>query len=139
MLTDTSHVSDEVAVGVRVAHLELGWDNYEPQDGVFSSAYASQARQRLDAFRAAGMKVVLGLGLQYPPSWVYGYPGSRYMNQYGRSADPVNLTFNQTLRARSRRPRPGQLLGRPRGIGRRRRDALSGGVGRDVRERLLGL
>jgi hypothetical protein len=100
MLSSTSRAPEEAAAGVRVAHLELGWDNYEPQDGVFSGTYASQARQRLAAFKAAGMKVVLGLGLQYPPSWVYGYANSRYVNQFGRTAGAVNLTFNPVLRAK---------------------------------------
>jgi hypothetical protein len=51
--------------------------------------------------RAAGMKVVLGLGLQYPPSWVFSYPNSRYVDQYGNTADVVNLTWNTTLRQKA--------------------------------------
>src|SRR4051794_30194717 len=34
LLTDSSKAAQEYAAGVRVAHLELGWDAYEPQDGV---------------------------------------------------------------------------------------------------------
>ncbi|HEY3335548.1 MAG TPA: hypothetical protein VGK16_09980 [Candidatus Limnocylindrales bacterium] len=100
-LTSTARAAGEAASGVAVAHLELGWDLYEPQDGVFSSTYAAQARQRLDALRAAGARVVLGIGLQYPPAWVFTYPDSRYRNQYGRTSGTVNLTFNATLRAKA--------------------------------------
>jgi hypothetical protein len=91
----------EYAAGVRVVHLELNWGAYEPADGAFSSSYASDARNRLAAMRAAGMKVVLGLGLQYPPSWVFNYPNSRYVDQYGNTANVVNLTWNSTLRQKA--------------------------------------
>jgi len=84
-----------------VVHLELNWGAYEPADGAFSSSYASDARNRLGAMRAAGMKVVLGLGLQYPPSWVFNYPNSRYVDQYGNTANVVNLTWNSTLRQKA--------------------------------------
>jgi hypothetical protein len=57
--------------------------------------------------RAAGMKVVLGLGLQYPPAWVFSYPDSRYVDQYGNTAPVANLTFNATLRQKA-----GQYLAR---------------------------
>jgi hypothetical protein len=93
----------EYAAGVRVMHLELAWEAYEPQDGVFDAAYAAKMRERLATMRQAGMQVVLGVGLQYPPAWVYTYPHSRYVNQYGVAAGPVNLTFNQTLRQKAER------------------------------------
>jgi hypothetical protein len=100
LLTDPSRATLEYAAGVRVTQLELGWDAYEPQDGVFSSTYASAAKQRLAAMRSAGMLVVLGVGLQYPPSWVYSYANSRYVDQYG-VASGLNLTWNQTLRQKA--------------------------------------
>jgi hypothetical protein len=101
LLTDPSRSAQEYAAGVRVVELELGWDNYEPQDGVFNGTYVSQMRQRLATMRAAGLKVVLGAGLQYPPSWAYSYPNSRYVNQFGGTSRELNLTFNATLRAKA--------------------------------------
>jgi Beta-galactosidase len=93
----------EYSRGIRVVHLELGWNLYEPEDGRFSSKYVAEVKDRLRAFRAIGMKVVLGVGLQYPPRWIFEYPNSRYVNQYGHTANILNLTFNQTLRERAER------------------------------------
>jgi hypothetical protein len=107
LLTDSTRSSTEAASGIGVAHLEVGWDLYEPQDGVFNDTYIGQLRQRLATMRAAGLKVVLGAGLQYPPAWAYAYPDSRYVDQFGRSATMLNLTFNLTLRAKAE-----QYLGR---------------------------
>lgn len=103
LLTDASRSTGEYAAGVRVVELELGWDNYEPTEGVFNETYIAQMRQRLTAMRAAGMKVVLGAGLQYPPAWAYSYSNSRYVNQFGGTSRELNLTFNATLRARAAR------------------------------------
>jgi hypothetical protein len=58
-LSDPTMAASEAAVGVRVVHLELGWDRHEPQDGVFDAAYVDQARQRLQAFQDANL--LLGL------------------------------------------------------------------------------
>jgi hypothetical protein len=102
LLTNPANAAREAAAGIDVVHLELGWDAYEPGDGVFSSSYAAQAKDRLAAFKAAGLKVVLGLGLQYPPSWVFNYPNSRYIDQFGNTGGNVaNLTWNATLRQKA--------------------------------------
>jgi len=57
--------------------------------------------RQVEVMRAAGLKVVLGAGLQYPPSWAYTYPNSRYVNQFGGTSRELNLTFNATLRAKA--------------------------------------
>ncbi len=107
LLSDTRYIARDYAAGVRASELELGWSRYEPRDGVFSDptvagSYAYTMRQALWALRAAGMKVILGVGLQYPPDWVFSYPGSRYVDQRGVVAPGyVNLTFSQTLRAKA--------------------------------------
>jgi hypothetical protein len=103
LLSDASKAGEEYRAGVRVAHLELGWDAYEPREGQFNSAYAAQARQKLQAFRAAGLQVVLGAGLQYPPAWALASPNARYLNQFGTPSGALNLTFNQPLRLRAER------------------------------------
>lgn len=103
LLSSSSRAVTEYAAGVRVVHLELGWDNYEPTEGVFNESYIAQMRQRLVTMRAAGMQVVLGAGLQYPPAWAYSYPDSRYVNQFGGASQELNLTFNATLRAKGAR------------------------------------
>ncbi len=103
LLSDPARAAEEYARGVRVAHLEVGWDQYEHQDGIVNPDYAVRIKRELQAFRAAGMKVVLGVGLQYPPGWVFDYPDSRYVNQYGRTTRVMNLTFSQILREKAER------------------------------------
>ncbi len=96
--TEPAHAQAEHAAGVRMAQLELGWDAYEPRDGVFDERYADRQRARLRTLREAGMQVVLGIGLQYPPDWVLAAADAQYVNQYGEAAAVPNLTFNQALR-----------------------------------------
>jgi hypothetical protein len=100
--TLTSHAALEVASGVNAAEIEVGWDLYEPQDGVFDSRYAAAVTQRVRDLEAAGFrKIVLGLAFHYAPSWVFSYPDSELVNQYGATASEVNLIFNQTLREKA--------------------------------------
>jgi hypothetical protein len=103
LLSDPSRTDAAREAGARVVHLELGWDAYEPREGEFDAAYAAEAKRKLQAYRAAGMRVVLGVGLQYPPRWVFSYPNSGYVNQHGARAEVLNLTFNQALRERAER------------------------------------
>jgi hypothetical protein len=103
LLSDARTAPLEAQMGVQIAQLELGWDAYEPRDGEFDPAYAERMRQKLLAFQEAGLWVVLGAGLQYPPAWLLNDPDSRYVNQYGAANDHLNLTFNQALRARAER------------------------------------
>ncbi|HEX8916800.1 MAG TPA: hypothetical protein VF796_30900 [Humisphaera sp.] len=105
LLTHEARAKEEAAAGVAVVHLELAWDRYEPADGQFSDRYAAQAKAKLNAYRAAGMKVVLGTGLQHPPRWATELPGGRFVNQDGVAGPPraANLTFNPALRARAER------------------------------------
>jgi len=93
--------SQEVAAGVNTAEVDVGWDLYEPRDGVFDSGYGSSVAQRVRTLQTAGYRVVLGLALHYPPSWVFGYPDSQLVNQYGGKAGEVNLIFNQSLRQKA--------------------------------------
>ena len=104
LLTDEAHAQAECAAGIRIVHLELGWSAYEPRDGQFNTRYAENMRAKLAVFRKAGLQVVLGTGLQYPPKWLFDLPDSRYVNQDGVAAGRVaNLTFNPVLRARAER------------------------------------
>jgi len=101
------HARQDYAAGVRAVEMVVGWDWYEQQDSVFSDvntlgSYAYQMKQELQAFQAAGLKVILNLSLHYAPGWVFNYPNSHYVNQYGTQAPGwVNLTFNQILRQKA--------------------------------------
>jgi hypothetical protein len=98
LLSDPARAAIEYERGVRLAHLELGWHFYQPEEDRFSRTYSRQVKAKLRAFQDAGMKVVLGVGLQYPPDWIFNYANTRYVDQDGSTADPVNLTFSQTAR-----------------------------------------
>lgn len=72
------------AAGVSVAHLAVSWRSFEPSRGVVDRTYLAEVRSRYGALRAAGLRVVLDLGVQYPPSWVFELPGgTRWVDQYG--------------------------------------------------------
>lgn len=91
---------------IRRVMIPMGWSAAEPRNGVFNSAYLVQVRNRISAAQSKGFQVVLDLGLQYPPSWVFDLPGpTRFVNQYGDvwhgplSEDIPNAVFNPAVRA----------------------------------------
>jgi hypothetical protein len=103
--SDGSHATAEAAAGVAVAALELNWSAYQPAQGQVSSSYVTTVRGRLQQLRSAGLNVVLDLGMQYPPSWVFSLDGNtRFANQYGDvwhsslSQDIPNAVFDQNVR-----------------------------------------
>jgi hypothetical protein len=108
--SDTARAAAHMKVGIRVATVGLSWNRFEPVEGRIDAAYVAQCKQKLADFRAAGMRVVLGLGLQYPPHWIFTDPNSRFVNQFGRAYDDpksgangVNAIFNQALRDKQAR------------------------------------
>jgi hypothetical protein len=105
--TDPNRASQEYAAGFRIAEQTVGWNNYEPQDGVFDAGYITSIKQRIQTFQRAGLKVVISPAIQYPPAWVFSLPGSRYVNQYGAAApatwagfEEPNVVFSQAVRDR---------------------------------------
>jgi len=103
------HAVRDYAAGIRVVEMVVGWNLYEPQDGVFSDvdqpgSYAYRMKQALRTFQAAGLKVILSVSLHYTPGWVFtDIPDSRYVDQYGVPATRSypNFTFSQALRAKA--------------------------------------
>jgi len=100
-----SHATDEAAAGISVAAMELNWGAYQPAPGQVSSSYVSSMRTRLQQLKAAGLSVVLDVGMQYPPSWIWTVDGNtRFVDQYGdvwhgnSSTDVPNAVFDQTVR-----------------------------------------
>lgn len=93
--------------GVRRVSVNLGWNLYQPTgSGAADSTYVAAVRGQLAGYRAAGFDVVLDLGLQYPPAWVFTLPGqTRFVDQdgavwHGRSSEDVpNAVFNPAVRA----------------------------------------
>ena len=104
---DPARWAQERAAGLNVVVLEPVWSRYEPRPDAFDTGYVNQLRKRLADARAAGFRVVLSPGWQYPPAWIFTLPHSRYVNQYGDVfADPApgmagfNAVFNPAMRAR---------------------------------------
>jgi F5/8 type C domain len=83
---------------VSVAMFEFDWASFEPSPGVFSSSYLATMEGYLQAYRAAGMKVTLGLGLEDPPSWVFSLPDADYVNQFGGQSNEANFVFSAAVR-----------------------------------------
>jgi len=104
------HYADEWARGVRATTFELQWKLYEPQEGVYDTAYIRFMQQSLAQLKAQGWYVQLVPGYQYVPDWVFTkYPDMYYVNQYGERYDPdpvtqgsyrvINAPFNPQARA----------------------------------------
>ncbi|MER7952198.1 beta-galactosidase [Streptomyces sp. NPDC096079] len=98
--TDQDRALTEYEHGIRVAHLQIDWGRLEPEQGVYDEAYAREVRDRLGAFRDAGLLVEAGLGLNHPPSWLPdAYPESVWVNQFGeRSSSTPNIVFSEPVR-----------------------------------------
>ncbi len=88
------------SAGVRWAGFDVAWARWEPAAGTRDDSYVEQVRRRLQVCSSRGLKVVLGMGLQYPPGWVRGLPGAEYREQHGNASPtgPVNLVFSRAVR-----------------------------------------
>ena len=89
-----------VGVGVRRAVLDIAWDRYEPRPDAFDAGYAAQVRRQVEACERAGIALVLGPGMQYPPDWVLDLPSGTYRDPAGEPAAPpvANLVFSSAVR-----------------------------------------
>ncbi|MEU7516054.1 hypothetical protein AB0B13_29215 [Streptomyces sp. NPDC042898] len=98
--TDPEKAGTEYEHGIRVAHLQIDWGRFEPEQGVYDEAYAREVADRLREFRDAGLLVETGLGLNHPPSWLRGaFPESVFENQFGRQSDTTpNIVFSEPVR-----------------------------------------
>ncbi|NMO92527.1 hypothetical protein [Actinomycetospora sp. TBRC 11914] len=71
--------------GVSVVVVEAHWDRLEPAHGAVDAGYAAALGADVTRCLDAGLQVVLGSGLQYPPAWVRALPGAAPRDQAGRS------------------------------------------------------
>jgi hypothetical protein len=87
----------------------VGWDLAEPAEGRFNDAYIRSVQGQVAAAQAAGLSVVLDLGIQYAPQWVMHLDASsQFTDQYGQrfggrpaSGDEVpNAVTDHDVRAR---------------------------------------
>ncbi|HEX4141578.1 MAG TPA: hypothetical protein VHY09_14615 [Candidatus Methylacidiphilales bacterium] len=105
--SSTDHLAATNAAGARAVVVGLTWDRFEPRESVFDAAYADQMRRQIDAFRAGGKLVVLDLGIQYAPRWIFASPAAHFVDQYGQAFEPkepgecgVNLVFSAEMRSK---------------------------------------
>lgn len=103
--TNTANITSDYNAGVRVAELDMSWSQYETGDGVWNTTYINQMKNEIQQYQAAGMQVMLSFGIQYTPSWIFSYPNSYFVDQYGDSYTPnqsgkdvSNMVFNNVLR-----------------------------------------
>lgn len=104
--SDPARASQMHAAGVTIATIEVGWDRCEPRQGVWNRAYFAETKAKMQKLRAAKQEIVLDLGVQYPPAWVFDLPYARFVNQYDATYDSAeagknvpNAVFNQAVRA----------------------------------------
>jgi hypothetical protein len=83
---------------VSMAMLEYNWASFEPSPGVINASYLATMKSELAAYKAAGMKVTLGLGLQNPPAWVLALSNGTYVNQTGAHSTEANFVFSAAVR-----------------------------------------
>ncbi len=98
LVSRPDRAADEVRAGVSAAMVELAWEHAEPAPGRFDLDYLKSVRGQVDALRAAGRPVTLGLGLHATPGWVLALPDARFVDQDGNVSTQVNLVFAQNAR-----------------------------------------
>jgi hypothetical protein len=103
--SSTSRISTNKDAGVNLVTLSIHWDRFEPAEGQLDTAYIASIKDQISQYRNAGMQIILGTGIHHPPSWLFNYPYSRYIDQYGDVYAPglsgkniANMIFNQNMR-----------------------------------------
>ncbi|MEJ2868910.1 hypothetical protein WCD74_14150 [Actinomycetospora sp. OC33-EN08] len=90
------------AVGLTVVEVEAYWDRYMPaRAGAVDAGYVADLRARVTRCLDAGLRVVLGPGMQYPPAWVRALPGAALVDQRGRTAatGALDTVFSAAVRS----------------------------------------
>ena len=106
--SDPARIDATNAAGVRAVVVGISWDRSEPQEGKFDAAYFKGIKDKIERFKAGGKLVVIDLGVQYPPQWLFRIPVSSFVDQYGDifAAAPgsgdcgVDLVFSEEMRER---------------------------------------
>ncbi len=94
----TTVAAEAASSDVSMAMFEYNWASFEPSPGVISSSYLATMKSELAAYKAAGMKVTLGLGLHNPPAWVLALADGTYVDQTGAHSTEANFVFSAAVR-----------------------------------------
>src|SRR5580698_6536465 len=97
--THAATAATESAGGVKMAMMEFDWADYETSQGTFSASYMAGIQTQLKAYKAAGMKVTLGLGMAAPPQWVFKLANATYIDQNGNVSAEPDFVFSAAVRA----------------------------------------
>jgi hypothetical protein len=97
--TQASTAATEAKAGVTMAMLELNWASFEPASGQVSASYLASVKAELAAYQAAGMKVTLGLGMHFTPSWVFKLANATYTDQNGTVSSEADFIFSAAVRS----------------------------------------
>ncbi|MFF0904421.1 UNVERIFIED_CONTAM: hypothetical protein RF653_12160 [Kocuria sp. CPCC 205316] len=101
---DSTCAADRVGAlsraGVELAQMDVLWDQLEPIPGQVDREYADDLAAAITTCQDAGIKVILGLGLQYAPEWVRDLPNGTYWNQAGdpHTGQVPNIVFSKYVR-----------------------------------------
>jgi hypothetical protein len=97
---DPERLEAERSAGIGVVVLDLAWERFEPASGAVDPDYVAQVRKQLAACQEAGMQLVLGAGLQYPPDWARSLPNGTQLDQSGSAPESgtVDLVFSSAVR-----------------------------------------
>ncbi len=106
--SDVAHIEATNAAGAKAVVVGATWDRCEPREGFFDPACLADLAKKIRAFQAGGKFVVLDLGIQYPPAWIFKDPSSHFVDQYGHAFQStagsgecgVNLVFSAAMRSR---------------------------------------
>ena len=67
LMTNPANIHSNYSAGLRWAEIEASWGAYEPSQGQYNRD--ALPISDIEAFKQAGFKVELSLGLHYPPGW----------------------------------------------------------------------
>jgi hypothetical protein len=99
LAADPDYLSADTAAGLRLAMINIGWDEWEPEQGSFDDAYISQQAATVAEYLSAGWTVAVDVGLQSPPSWALGLPYGQLVDQDGNSSGTPDYEFSEAVRA----------------------------------------
>jgi hypothetical protein len=98
LIADPSHLASDRAAGVTLAVRDLSWKKWEPTRGQMNATYRSQEMATVKQFRAAGMTIVIDLGLNDAPAWATALADGQMRDQAGNLSSVPNFTFSNSVR-----------------------------------------
>jgi hypothetical protein len=99
MEADSQWITADQTAGVNEAMMNIDWNQWEPQPGVFNSSYANLQAAAASRYRAAGWTVAVDVGLQSPPSWVLAVADGQLLDQNTNPSGTPDFEYSQAVRS----------------------------------------